>query len=71
MEGRPNLMWTVVYLAHGKQEADKIQNALTEQCILVKVKSIGKAKNGNGIFEILVPQLEVEDAYAVLSSLSY
>lgn len=64
-------MWTVVYVAQSKTELDKIQGALTEQGILVKVRQIGKSKNGQELYEILVPQAEVEDASMVLTSITY
>jgi hypothetical protein len=54
-------MWTVVHIAQNKIEADKIENALTEQGVLVKVRQLGKSKNGQALYEILVPQAEVED----------
>jgi hypothetical protein len=70
-EGGPNFMWAVVYLAHGKEEAEKIKNALSEQGILVKVKGVAKDKNGNGLFEILVPQSEADDAMMILTSITF
>ena len=61
-------MWTVVYLAQNKMEADKIENALSEHGVLVRIRSIGKDKNGQGVFEILVPRPEIDDAYIILTS---
>ena len=69
--GGQHYMWTVLYLAQGKEEADKIENALIEAGVLVKVKGIGKDKKGQGIFEISVPQSEVDYAYPVLTSVIY
>ena len=49
-------MWTVVYMAQGKDMATKIQQALEEHGILVKVKPIGKDGSGkDNCYEILVP----------------
>lgn len=65
-------MWTVLYLAQGREEADKIENALMEAGVLVKVKGIGKDKSsGQGVFEISVPQSEIDYAYPVLTSVIY
>lgn len=64
-------MWAVIYLAHGKTEAEKINNSLSEQGILVKVKSVAKDKNGNGLFEISVPQSEVDDAMMILTTIRF
>lgn len=64
-------MWTVLYLAQGREEADKIENALIDAGVLVKVKGIGKDKSGQGVFEISVPQSEVDYAYPVLTSVIY
>lgn len=64
-------MWTVVYLAQGKAEADKIEGVLTGQGILVKLRNIGKDKKNNGLFEVLVPNGETEDACNVLTSMVY
>ena len=64
-------MWTVVHVAQNKTEADKIENALTEQGVLVKVRQLGKNKNDQALYEILVPQAEVDDACMVLTSITY
>ena len=64
-------MWTVVYLAQSKIEADKIENALVEHGVLVRIRSIGRDKSGQGVFEILVPQPEIDDAYLVLTSVIF
>jgi hypothetical protein len=64
-------MWAVVYLAHGKTEAEKINSSLSEQGILVKVKTVAKDKNGNGLYEISVPQAEADDAMLVLTTITF
>lgn len=62
-------MWTVVYVAQSKDGASKLQDMLSEQGVLVKTRQIGKTKNMDGIFEILVPETEVEDACTILEQL--
>ena len=64
-------MWTVVHVAQSKIEVDRIHKALDDQGVLVKVKQIGKSKNGQVLFEILVPNSEVDDACVVLTSITY
>lgn len=64
-------MWTVVYVAQSIEEAQKIEKALSDDGVLVKLKQIGKGKNGQGIYEVLVPKTEVEDAYLILTSITY
>lgn len=61
-------MWTVVYVAQSIEEYNKIFNALTNEGILVKGRKIGK---NSSIFEILVPQAEVDDASLVLTTITY
>lgn len=55
-------MWTVIYLAHSAKDAQRIEEALTTEGFLVKVREVGKNKNGQGTFEIMVPNSEAEDA---------
>ncbi len=64
-------MWTVVHVAQSKIEVEKIQKALKDQGVLVKIRQIGKSKNGQVLYEIIVPNSEVDDACSVLTSISY
>lgn len=64
-------MWTVVYVARNTQESDKIAKALSDNGVLVKLRQIGKKEGTKSVFEILVPQTEVEDASIVLTTLAY
>lgn len=64
-------MWTVVHVAQSKNEVEKIQKALCDQGVLVKIRQIGKSKNGQVLFEVLVPNCEVDDACSVLTSITY
>jgi hypothetical protein len=63
-------MWTVVYVAQNKEELDKIYKALDDEGILIKTRGIGKSDD-KAIYEVLVPQAEVEDASVVLTSIVY
>jgi len=64
-------MWTVVYIAQSTLEAQKISDALRDNGILVKLKQIGQSKRSKAIYEVMVPQMEVEDASMVLTSMAY
>jgi menaquinone-dependent protoporphyrinogen IX oxidase len=60
-------MWTVVYMAQSKEIATKLQELLTEEGILVKVRPISKNhENSDNYFEVLVPEAEVEEAHSVI-----
>ncbi|QZY56032.1 hypothetical protein [Crassaminicella profunda] len=60
-------MWTVVYMAHNKADADRIQCHLMNEGFLVKLKPIGREEEG--VFEVLVPNGEAEEAHEVLVNL--
>ena len=62
-------MWTVIYVAQSKDGATKLQGMLSEQGVLVKTRQIGKSKNSDGLYEVLVPETEVEDARIILEQL--
>jgi menaquinone-dependent protoporphyrinogen IX oxidase len=60
-------MWTVVYMAQSKEIATKLQELLTAEGILVKVRPISKNhENSDNYFEVLVPEAEVEEAHSVI-----
>ncbi len=60
-------MWTVVYMAQSKEIATKLQNLLTDEGILVKLRPISKNHESNdNYYEVLVPESEVEEAHSVI-----
>jgi hypothetical protein len=60
-------MWTVVYMAQSKDIATKLQELLTNEGILVKLRPISKnPDNNDNYFEVLVPEAEVEEAHSVI-----
>lgn len=63
-------MWTVIYVAQSKDGANKLQSRLSEQGVLVKTRQISKSKKTDGIYEILVPETEVEDACVIIEQLT-
>lgn len=60
-------MWTVVFMAQSKEIATKLQDILTAEGILVKLRPISKNhENTDCYFEVLVPESEVEEAHGVI-----
>lgn len=58
-------MWTVIYIAPSAKVAEKIQDRLSEEGFLVKVRPSAHGKQ----FEILVPEGELEEVKEILSSI--
>ncbi|WP_027414789.1 hypothetical protein [Aneurinibacillus terranovensis] len=56
-------MWTVIYIAPSAKVAEKIQDKLTTEGFLVKIRQAGLSKQ----FEILVPEGELEEVQEVLN----
>jgi hypothetical protein len=60
-------MWTVVYMAQGRETADNLVDLLTKEGILVKLRPVNKNSESNdNYFEVLVPEAEVEEAHSVI-----
>ncbi|OGO77333.1 MAG: hypothetical protein A2Y23_02865 [Clostridiales bacterium GWB2_37_7] len=65
-------MWTVVYLAKNKKEAEKMSALITQEGVLVKIQPITKGANEeDSYYEVLVPEAEVEEAHSILIELGY
>lgn len=65
-------MWIVIYLAQNRKMADKIEMILNEEGMLVRVKQISKnLENDEGIFEVLVPKGEGDEAREILYEAGY
>ncbi|UWG98969.1 glutamate decarboxylase [Dehalobacter sp. DCM] len=62
-------MWTVIYIAPNKAVAEKYQNALSAEGILVQLRTIGSQDSADASIEILVPESEAEEANDVLTSI--
>ncbi len=66
MKGRVH-MWTVVYMAQSKDIATKLQEILSNEGILVKLRPISKNHgNNDNYYEVLVPESEVEESHSVI-----
>lgn len=62
-------MWTVVYIAPNRATAEMLKNYLTNEGLLVMLRSVGVPHLGDSSsVEILVPESEVEEANEVLST---
>lgn len=60
-------MWTVVYMAQSKEIATSLEELLTKEGILVKLRPISKNhENNDNYYEVLVPEAEVEEAHSVI-----
>ncbi|MDF2501534.1 MAG: hypothetical protein K0Q77_2248 [Anaerosporomusa subterranea] len=59
-------MWTVIYVAAGRSQADKIRSTLLEGGVLADVRPVGMSLSGDGLFEILVLESEAEEANLIL-----
>ncbi|MBE3587684.1 MAG: glutamate decarboxylase [Thermoanaerobacteraceae bacterium] len=63
-------MWTVVYIAPSKKEAERIKDLLSSEGFLVKLRELGLNQCGHHCsVEILVPEAEVDEALEVINTL--
>lgn len=61
-------MWTTVFLAQNKNEAEKIKSVLVEEGVLVKLRTVNPSSivKKDRCIEILVPKSEVEEAHEII-----
>ena len=72
MKGSVDIMWTVVYMAQSKDVANQLQEILSKEGILVKLRAISKnVENNDNYFEVLVPEAEIEEAHSVIIEKGY
>lgn len=64
-------MWTVVYIARGKTEADRLKTILSEEGLLVKLRTLGGTDTADerAAVELLVPEGEAQEASDIISAL--
>jgi hypothetical protein len=66
------MMWVVVYMAQGKDTADKIRDILTQEGFLIKIKPVYKnVVSENNYFEIMVPKSEAHEVHKLLVEYGY
>ncbi|NLP18156.1 MAG: DUF2007 domain-containing protein [Firmicutes bacterium] len=62
-------MWTVVYIARNRIEAETLKGILDNEGILAMLRAVGVPHLGDsGNVEILVPESEAEEAHAILNT---
>lgn len=63
-------MWTVVYIAPGLKEAERVKKLLSTEGFLVKLRTIGLSQTANdaSTVEILVPELEAGEAMETINT---
>lgn len=60
-------VWTVVYVASGWMEAERIKNMLTREGLLVMLRTTCAGRDGRGReVELLVPEIEARDAHTLI-----
>ncbi|HAK72644.1 MAG TPA: hypothetical protein DCP36_01955 [Sporomusaceae bacterium] len=59
-------MWTVVYIASNRAQAEMLKNLLDREGILANTRPAGISMLGDGIHEILVLESEADEAHAIL-----
>ncbi len=63
-------MWTVVFIAPNKREAQRLEKILTSEGLLVKIRSSGLSQTGDSsLIEILVPESEAREALEVINNI--
>ncbi|MEW6182050.1 MAG: glutamate decarboxylase [Bacillota bacterium] len=59
-------MWTVVYIAPTREEAESVRDMLVSEGLLVKLRAENTGTGDSQLHEILVPEAEAEEAHKLL-----
>ena len=59
-------MWTVVYIASNRAQAEMLKNLLCNEGILANARPAGISSLGDGLYEIMVIESEADEAHAIL-----
>ncbi len=59
-------MWTVVYIASNRTQAEMLKNLLCNEGILANTRPAGISMLGDGIYEIMVLESEANEAHTIL-----
>lgn len=59
-------MWTSIYIARNKKQAEALKSLLGDEGILVNARAASAASNGDGMYEIQVLESEVDEAQMIL-----
>lgn len=62
-------MWTVVYIAYNDNLAQELKDYLNDEGIMARTRACGVSRDGESSqVEILVPELEAEEALDLLQT---
>lgn len=59
-------MWTVVYIAANRGQAEGIKEMLCTEGVLANIRPAGVAILGDGLYEVMVLESEADEAHAIL-----
>ncbi|BBB92722.1 MAG TPA: hypothetical protein PKA28_03165 [Methylomusa anaerophila] len=60
-------MWTVVYIASNRAQAELLKNVLCNEGVLANTRPAGVVSTlGDGLYEILVLESEADEAHAII-----
>ncbi len=59
-------MWTVVYIAANRGQAEEIKGMLCTEGVLANIRPAGIAILGDGLYEVMVLESEADEAHAIL-----
>lgn len=60
-------MWTVIYIAPNRSAGERMQEMLTREGLLVKLRAVRMRRGEEpGPFEVMVPHTEAAEAHEVL-----
>lgn len=60
-------MWTVVYIAPTVGLAERLKMVLSDEGLLVNLKTVELDENGRGSIEVQVPEGEAEEAHDLIT----
>jgi hypothetical protein len=60
------IMWTAIYIASNRAQAEKLKNLLCGEGILANMRPAGVGAQGDGMYEILVLESEADEAHAII-----
>ena len=62
-------MWTVVYIAANRTQAEAMKKLLCDEGILANTRPAGVSRQGDGMYELMVLESEADEAHAILCQL--
>jgi hypothetical protein len=65
--GRRNGVWQVIYIAPSRQVAEQLKEALSQEGVLVSLRTAGVSTGENAQVELLVPKGEAREAHELLN----